>query len=435
MLGPRGTYQGRIPRRASRQRPFPRRTGFEKFVIPRIVRRESCRQIESDRRRRHPPRSSGFTRSDPVIRPSRPDERRVGRDRSSSFQPHRRRGDGSDDRDRESSHGNDDARRPTTAVDSDSDSDVDDRSRRRRRWIRGRADTRIQPGDVVGVQSFTGDYRKRRCYPNLTHGRPDFDLPVVYEDDHLAIVNKPRGVGIYGRRGSRSGKKAGVGRKKSRNNVLAALPFVLCPPRSGTPGGALRRPAPVHRLDTPTSGLLVVAKTKDALRHLYGQFRNRIVKKTYTAVVNGIPQGCDDDHDHDDDDDDRTAGNEWNVIDYPLGGKYAITSWKALRTVDSLHAKDGTLALVRVALHTGRYHQIRRHMARVCRRPLVGDKLYSGGIQARHFRRGGLRLCSSGVILRHPYYDTEEGRTDWDALVEEEGGGNDEKEDRGGGDR
>ena len=76
--------------------------------------------------------------------------------------------------------------------------------------------------------------------------------------------------------------------------------------------------------------------------------------------------------------------------------------------------KDGMLTLAEVSLKTGRYHQIRRHLAWHERRPLVGDALYAGKLQAHHFRRRGLYLCSRGLVLQHPCYNSDDGRKEWE---------------------
>ncbi len=262
---------------------------------------------------------------------------------------------------------------------------------------RGRVGDEVFPGDIIGIQVMMGTFKKKRCYPLITYSRPRFSLPVLYEDDHMAIVDKPAGISMYGHRKSRSGST-------SRRTIRDVLPFCLTPPAKGTPGQALRRPMAVHRLDTPTSGLLVVAKTKMALDSLYRQFEDRTIIKTYTAIVNGIPQNCDRSEPSSDLISHHTDDNHWNVINYPLGGKHAITTWRVLRSGLSLSAKDGTLTFVEVQPRTGRYHQIRRHFAWISRRPLVGDALYAGALQATRFRRNGLYLCSNAITFIHPCF-------------------------------
>mmetsp|Transcript_55808 Transcript_55808/g.167264 ORF Transcript_55808/g.167264 Transcript_55808/m.167264 type:complete len:307 (-) Transcript_55808:148-1068(-) len=251
-------------------------------------------------------------------------------------------------------------------------------------------------------------------YPDNNYHKPPFDLPVVYEDDHFAIVNKPSGVVVY------SHRKGGHGRM----SVRSACPFVLQPPRPGTEW-ILRRPQPVHRLDKPTSGLLLVAKTKPALVDLTRQFVERRVRKTYTAIVNGIPfedaataisskEGRDLGVDIPPKEDEE--GAQWQLIDHALEGKSALTVWRSRRFAKSLKARDGTLTLVDLKPKTGRFHQIRRHLAWVCDCPIVGDTVYSGGSREARLWNRGLFLCSNEVELEHPYFNTEAGRKEWDAM-------------------
>lgn len=197
-------------------------------------------------------------------------------------------------------------------------------------------------------------------FPIMNHKKPPFDMPVIFEDDHFAICNKPAGVVVYAQRGGGHGLMT----------VRAALPFAVAAPIAGTLS-ILRRPQPVHRLDKPTSGLLLVAKTKPAMTHLSSQFRDRKVKKTYVAIVNGIPpeplsakisskvaysMGVDVDPDD---------GTDWQLIDHTLDEKHAITIWRSLKYAKSLKAEDNYVTLVELKPKTGRYHQLRRHMVRL----------------------------------------------------------------------
>ena len=212
---------------------------------------------------------------------------------------------------------------------------------------------RVYPGDVLAKQTRMGS----GTYPVLNHKKPPFDLPVVYEDDYFAIVNKPAGIVVY----SHTGGGHGV------MTVRAGLPFAVKPPRSGI-YSTLRRPQPVHRLDKPTSGLLLIAKTKPAMVNLADQFRDRKVKKTYTAIVNGIPDepsatsissaeaySMNVDVDPEDE-------SQWQIIDEPLDEKSAVTIWRPLKYVKSLKANQNYCTLVELKPKTGRYHQLRRHM-------------------------------------------------------------------------
>jgi 23S rRNA-/tRNA-specific pseudouridylate synthase len=281
--------------------------------------------------------------------------------------------------------------------------------------IIGRVGDRVYAGDVLAkqIRISTG------AYPPMTYKQP-FAMDVVYEDDYFAIVNKPAGVVVYAHRGGGHG----------RMTIRAVLPFVLKPPSQGVLN-SLRRPQPVHRLDKPTQGLLLVAKTKPAMVDLTNQFVTRRIRKTYTAIINGIPpepietsvsaktayeMGVDVDPDTD---------IRWQLIDEPLDGQSAVTVWRALRYSKCLKAEDQTLTLVELKPKTGRYHQLRRHMAWVCGRPLAGDKGYDGGGDAMALRSRGLFLCSNRVTLEHPFYNSVEGQERWRSFSADEipGGG------------
>lgn len=207
----------------------------------------------------------------------------------------------------------------------------------------GKVIARVHPGDIIGFQR-----RARNDYNSILgtpYRPPPFEIQVVYEDEHMAIVNKPAGVVVYRAEGGRGGGARGG---HGRDTLLSALPYVLKPSNFSDP---LERPQPVHRLDRPTSGLTVVAKTKAAAVHLAQQFEYRKARKTYCAIVNGVPNHT-------------AASSSWNTIDHDLDGKSAITSWKQIRVVQSLHGRDGRLTLVELKPKTGRYHQLRRHMVR-----------------------------------------------------------------------
>lgn len=287
------------------------------------------------------------------------------------------------------------------------DSNRDPQNQDEPNLIRGRVADRVFPGDIIGRQvRMHGGF-----YPTQATSKPPFELPVIYQDDHFAIVNKPAGVVVYSQR------KQGHGLM----TVRAALPFVLTPPKRGVLS-IIRRPASVHRLDKPTSGLLLVAKTKPAMVDLTRQFVERKIKKTYSAVLNGIPSepietsitsqqafelGADVD---------PSSNVKWQCIDSVLDEKSAITLWRPVKYSSSLVARDGTLTQVEMKLLTGRYHQLRRHFAWTKDCPLVGDKIYDGGGDAMKLRGRGLFLCSNKVLLDHPYYNTPDGRKEWDAL-------------------
>jgi 23S rRNA-/tRNA-specific pseudouridylate synthase len=192
--------------------------------------------------------------------------------------------------------------------------------------------------------------------------------------------------------------------------VGAAIAFAVQPSTPGTVS-TLRRPFPVHRLDKPTSGLLIIAKTKPAMVHLSHQFRDRKVKKTYVAIVNGVPLESQDTTITSKEakqlgvDVNDTENHFWQLIDHPLEQKSAVTVWKALSYSRSLKANDKYFTLVELKPKTGRYHQLRRHMSWVCNTPIVGDGEYDGGGSAMQLRERGLFLCSIRLTFEHPYYN------------------------------
>ncbi|KAL7529045.1 hypothetical protein ACHAXR_006153 [Thalassiosira sp. AJA248-18] len=286
--------------------------------------------------------------------------------------------------------------------------------------VLGKVITRIYAGDVIGFQRRAGsDYYAIQGVP---YRLPPFEVPVVYEDDRMAIVNKPAGIVMYRAEGGRGGGSARGG-GHGRDTLLSALPYVLTPSNfnggcndddddDGTQNVTItRRPQPVHRLDRPVSGLVVVAKTKAATVHLSQQFEFRKARKTYMAIVNGCPAQQLTSHGN------QVSSSGWSTIDFDLDGKSAITEWRVVRKVKSLHGKDGQLTLVELRPKTGRYHQLRRHMAWVCNSPLVGDTTYDeADDSALRLRKRGLFLCSNEIELEHPYYNTPSGRKEWIAM-------------------
>ncbi len=111
---------------------------------------------------------------------------------------------------------------------------------------------------------------------------------------------------------------------------------------------------------------------------------------------------------------DDTKETAWQIIDEELEGQSAVTIWRTLKQWNNVeNARNDTISLVELKPKTGRYHQLRRHMAWVCNCPLLGDKLYDGGGPAKTLRDQGFFLCSNEVTLEHPYYNTELGREEW----------------------
>ena len=179
--------------------------------------------------------------------------------------------------------------------------------------------------------------------------QPVEGLVVLYEDDDIVVVDKPRGVAAHPTPGWTGPTVVG--------GLLAAGHTVAT-------GGAAERQGIVHRLDANTTGVMVVAKSERAYRALKRAFRERRVDKRYHALVQGHP--------------DPLHG----TVDAPIGrhpsgdGRFAVVSdgRPSVTHYDTLEAFRAA-SLVAVDLETGRTHQIRVHMAAI-RHPCVGDLLY-----------------------------------------------------------
>jgi 23S rRNA pseudouridine1911/1915/1917 synthase len=185
-------------------------------------------------------------------------------------------------------------------------------------------------------------------------------FPVVFEDDHIAVINKPPGFAVNG---------------NTYKTIENALPFNLHP--SGM-DDALNRPLPVHRLDGPTGGLLLAAKTARAMVALGRQFEKREIAKRYRAIVIGaVPEG--------------------GRIDTPIDGRDASTEFNLIKRVPSL--RNGWLSMIDLLPATGRKHQLRIHMAEAGF-PILGDKTY--GRDGQVLKSKGLFLCAVELSFLHP---------------------------------
>jgi RluA family pseudouridine synthase len=185
-------------------------------------------------------------------------------------------------------------------------------------------------------------------------------LEIVYEDDYLAVINKPAGIVVSG---------------NQYRTIVNALQFNLKPSNCKD---ALNWAKPVHRLDHQTSGLLLVAKTHTAIVELSRQFENKEIGKKYHAIVIGKI-------------DDR------GLIEYEIEKRVAITEYKLLEQVKSL--RNGYLSLLELTLHTGRTHQLRIHLSRLGF-PIMGDKLY--GTPGAILKHKGLFLSAIELHFTHP---------------------------------
>ncbi|MFH1454491.1 MAG: RluA family pseudouridine synthase [Armatimonadota bacterium] len=177
----------------------------------------------------------------------------------------------------------------------------------------------------------------------------DIPLDIIYEDNDIIVINKPKGMTVH----------PGAGSKKG--TLVSAL-LAHCSDLSGI--GGVERPGIVHRLDKDTSGIIIAAKNDSSHIKLSNQFSKRQVSKTYLALVHGIPK------------------NNEGIIEKPIGrhpknrkkmavredGRTAKTKWKMIKSYEKY-------ALLEVNIYTGRTHQIRVHL-NFAGLPVVGDQLY-----------------------------------------------------------
>ncbi|WP_417118137.1 RluA family pseudouridine synthase [Nodularia spumigena] len=205
----------------------------------------------------------------------------------------------------------------------------------------------------------------------------DIPLDILYEDDHILILNKPAGLVVHPAPGHPDGTLV--------NALLAHCPNL--------PGiGGVQRPGIVHRLDKDTTGAIAIAKTDIAYHSLQAQLQAKTARREYLGVVYGAPK------------------TENGIIDEPIGrhpqdrkkmavvpiekgGRNAVTHWQILERL-------GNQTLVLFQLETGRTHQIRVHSAKIGH-PIVGDPIYSSahsvGVNLR-----GQALHAWRLKLQHP---------------------------------
>ncbi|MBB5054569.1 23S rRNA pseudouridine1911/1915/1917 synthase [Afipia massiliensis] len=195
----------------------------------------------------------------------------------------------------------------------------------------------------------------------------DIPLDIVFEDDDIIVINKPKNLVVHPAAGHETGTLV--------NALIAHCGASL----SGI--GGVRRPGIVHRLDKDTTGLMVVAKNDRAHQSLSAQFadhgRTGEMRRGYMAFAWGSP------------------GRQRGTIDQPIdrhpysrdkmavrqGGREAVTHWEAIETFNGRDTKP-VASLLACQLETGRTHQIRVHLAHLGH-PLLGDEVYGSGFKTK----------------------------------------------------
>ena len=202
--------------------------------------------------------------------------------------------------------------------------------------------------------------------PPLRAMAEEIPLDIVYEDDDLAIVNKPAGMMVH----------AGAGATDDARNLGTLVNALLHHFGALSGVGGELRPGIVHRLDRATSGLMVVAKNDGAHRKLAQQFSRREVHKTYVALVHGWPKK---DRGTIQSAIARHTQRRTRMTTRGAGGRDAVTHYRVTRKIDSPYGK---FALLELKIETGRTHQIRVHMSSIGH-PVVGDALYGAPAEIR----------------------------------------------------
>src|SRR5436309_4149206 len=218
----------------------------------------------------------------------------------------------------------------------------------------------------------------------------EIPLEIIYEDDDLAVINKPARMMVHAGSGATDDAR-------NRGTLVNALLHHFG--KLSAIGGELR-PGIVHRLDRATSGLILVAKNDEAHRKLATQFSGRLVKKTYVALVHGWMKQ---DRGTISSSISRDRVRRTRMTTRRQGGREAITHYTVQRRIDS---KFGKFTLLELRIATGRTHQIRVHLASLGH-PVVGDTLYGAPreLRARNGEAASLSrnfLHAVALQFRHP---------------------------------
>lgn len=202
--------------------------------------------------------------------------------------------------------------------------------------------------------------------PNIPSNKKEliFPLRLAYEDDYIAVIHKPAGILVSG---------------NSFKTISSALAQNIHP----SPAKDATKPQPAHRLDYPTTGLLLIGKTSSAIIALNRLFEEDAIQKTYLAVAMG-------------------SMNNSGQISTEIDGKYAKSEFKVIHTIASKRFEQ--LHLVKLSPKTGRTHQLRKHLASQGN-PILGDQKY--GKEQLILKGKGLFLHAYSLQFKHPFTHKE----------------------------
>lgn len=231
--------------------------------------------------------------------------------------------------------------------------------------VQARPGDKVNAGDVIVIQ--TPPPKESEIVAE------DIPLDIVYEDEWMAVVNKPQGMVVHPAPGNYEG------------TLVSALLYNV-KDLSGINGEL--RPGIVHRLDKDTSGLLVIAKNDKAHVALAEQIAQKSARRIYAAIVHGniledaltIDKSIG-----------RSRGDRKKMA-VVTGGRHAVTQVRVLE-------RFGAFTYIEAELETGRTHQIRVHLSSI-QRPVAGDQVY--GPKAVKLHQNGQLLHAKKLILRHP---------------------------------
>lgn len=229
-----------------------------------------------------------------------------------------------------------------------------------------KASYKVQNGDKIEIEEEPAKEIELKAQ--------DIPVEILYEDDDIIVVNKPKGMVVHPANGNPDG-------------TLVNAIMSICKDSLSGIGGEIR-PGIVHRLDKNTSGAIIIAKNDKAHINLSEQLKNHEIKKTYIALVRGVvkennatinmPIG--------------RSKKDRKKMDVDKNGKEAITHFKVLKRY-----KDCTL--LEINIETGRTHQIRVHLSHIGY-PIIGDEVYSNG--KNKWNVEGQCLHAKSLDFKHP---------------------------------